>query len=586
MSSYFQNPVRIGLLDFLKNSVNSQLIVPIYQRNYTWTEQKEVEQYLQDLKTILISGSTNHFLGIIIYLDIPLNFSQREFSIIDGQQRITTTFLTLYAIKAIMKQNNTKAAINNLNQYLYTNWFNEKDHKPKLKPQVADDSVYQYIVEDKIDQIENKKSQVYKNYTYILAFIKQLAKNYSLDKILNALNKLHVVSIPLSQSYDDPQKIFESINSTGMKLTVSQLIKNYLLMDLDSEKQEKYYIKYWDQIIKLLNSNEQIAENFFRLFLNIMNQKTVDQNIIYQHFVKWCNDFEKKHSRENTFEEIIKYVRYYHQIHIQKPTSLALNIQESIKDYQAIGLYSATCLLMSLFDLYSNKKLLDKELNSLIKTVNIYLIRRAFCGLDIANLYELFNSLTNKIKNNCANNCNDIELLLKSYLFNDGAQKKWNVPNDIELYNSIINANMYKNKHILRLFFDKLEHEGNNAKVDLSKLNIEHIAPRNANEKWLKALGVDKEEYLSQINRLGNLTLASITDNNKMKNDDWTKKKKILSRTKHIKINEEIRSKEQWNIDEIDKRTKSLIKSINRLFPYLKVNNNLNNKENNTNNQK
>ena len=104
MISKFQPPVRSGLLDFLKNSNGCQFVIPVYQRNYTWTAGKEVKQYLDDLKSVLIKEYPNHFLGIIIYLDTPLDFATREFSVIDGQQRLTTTFLILYAIKALMEE--------------------------------------------------------------------------------------------------------------------------------------------------------------------------------------------------------------------------------------------------------------------------------------------------------------------------------------------------------------------------------------------------------------------------------------------------------------------------------------------------
>ncbi|KEZ22705.1 DUF262 domain-containing protein [Ureaplasma diversum] len=570
MNSKFQSPVRVGLLDFLKDSINAQLIVPIYQRNYTWLEDKEVKQYLRDLEDILISNCSNHFLGIIIYLDIPLDHSKREFSIIDGQQRITTTFLTLYAIKAILKQTNNQNSNINLEPYLYTNCFINKDNQAKLKPQVADDNVYQLIVEDKIDEIDDKKSQVYKNYCYILDYIKKLVNKHSIETIINALNKLHIVCIPLSQNYDNPQKIFESINSIGMHLELSDLIKNYLLMDLDSEKQDKFYTLYWEQILRLLDHKKDKLETFFRLFLHANDNKKYDQNIIYQQFVLWCTEFEKKRNREDSFKEIIKYIKHYAQIHVQKLSTLVNELQPFINDYRQIKNDCATYLLMSFFDLFTNNKINKKQLSELIRIVNNYLIRRAFCGLDIANLYQFFSSVHSKINQQKNNSYSNIVSLLKKLLFTDNKTKNAHSPTNLELSNYITNANMYRHKNILRLFFDKLEHNENPAPVNLDNLSIEHIAPKNHSTWWLNHFNTDKDTYNPQINRLGNLTLASRVDNNKMGNNDWKSKKKILEKTKHLKINAEILKQNSWTTDQIDQRTNQLIQAIITFFSYEK----------------
>lgn len=250
MSSNVQPPSRTGLLDFLKNSSGCQFVIPVYQRNYTWTSGKEVKQYLDDLKSVMDGEYSNHFLGIIIYLDKAIDFSSREFSVIDGQQRLTTTFLILYAIRSIMKEQEAFAEIDSLDGQFLTNPFSlEANIKYKLKPLISDDNVYQYIINDKVNEIKETDSKVYKNFKYILDYVKTLNKQYGFNQILMALNKLYIVCIPLSED-DNPQKIFESINSTGVKLTAADLIRNFLLMDLKSELQEEYYRNYW---IKLEN---------------------------------------------------------------------------------------------------------------------------------------------------------------------------------------------------------------------------------------------------------------------------------------------------------------------------------------------
>lgn len=239
------------------------------------------------MKSVLIKEYSNHFLGIIIYLDTPLDFATREFSVIDGQQRLTTTFLILYAIKALMEEQGATGAINNLEGQYLTNPFASNDRiKYKLKPLVSDDDVYQFIVKDKVDQIENQESKIYKNYIYILNYIRELNKSHDYNQILLALNELYVVCIPLS-SEDNAQKIFESINATGVKLTASDLIRNFLLMDLDSEKQEEYYRDYWMELERYLSDDSRKLESFFRFYLAGKNKTLPNKNAVYKEFVNW-----------------------------------------------------------------------------------------------------------------------------------------------------------------------------------------------------------------------------------------------------------------------------------------------------------
>lgn len=209
-----QPPIKTGLLKFLRESVGSQFVIPVYQRNYTWTANKEVKQYFEDLCNVLNGKFSKHFLGILIYLDTPIDYSSREFSVIDGQQKLTTTFLILYAIKDLMKKASKNDEAEKLDTQFLTNQFVPDKLKFKLKPLVSDDEVYQQIVTNSFDEITNKTSNVYKNYCWIHNKLEDLLNKYTFNDILMSLDKLYVVCVPVSKE-DSPQKIFESINSTG-----------------------------------------------------------------------------------------------------------------------------------------------------------------------------------------------------------------------------------------------------------------------------------------------------------------------------------------------------------------------------------
>lgn len=570
MNSKFQPPFRTGLLDFLQKSTG-QFVIPVYQRNYTWSAGKEVKQYLEDLRSILVGEYSNHFLGIIIYLDTPFDYANREFSVIDGQQRLTTTFLILYAIKAIMKEQGAREAINSLEGQFLTNPFASSEKiKHKLKPLVSDDDAYQFIVKDEVDEIENQESKIYKNYIYILDYIRKLSGSFDYNQILLALNELYVVCIPLSND-DNAQKIFESINATGVKLTASDLIRNFLLMDLNSDTQEKYYQDYWIKLEKYLSNDSRKLESFFRFYLACKYKTLPNKNAVYKEFVSWYKGQEDILGREGILKDIIKYARYYFEIYRKDVNELPKELRSSISEFRKILSDMPAPLLMGFYDLYDNKKISVIQLSELILVVNNYLIRRALCEIDTSSITRLFPPLLKDVEEDCKGQYKNIVNILKKNLVFKNINNGMYVPDNRQLHDMIINSNMYKIKSTVRVFFDKLEHENNPAPVDLKELNIEHLMPQTPTKEWYEDLNVDEETYQRNVNRLGNLTLAAKFDNSKMQNKAWEYKNQILSTTSHLTINQSILKKEKWDIDEIDSRTKILIEEINRIFPYPKA---------------
>lgn len=565
--SNHQPPIRTGLLDFIQKSSGSQFVIPVYQRNYTWSANKEVKQYLDDLKSVLNGDYKNHFLGIIIYIDTPIDFSTKEFSVIDGQQRLTTTFLILYAIRYIMKETKMDDAILALDGQFLTNPFASERIKYKLKPLVADDDVYQQIINEKLDEITKKGSTIYKNFVYIYDEIKRLNKNYDLNQILTALNQLYVVCIPLSED-DNAQKIFESINATGVKLTASDLIRNFLLMDMESEMQEKYYKEYWMEIEKYLGSDSKKLESFFRLFLATKNKNLPSKNSIYNEFVKWYKIENVNLNKEEIFKEIIKYASFYNDIYYKELKEIDAGLRESIKEYRKTLLEMPAPLMMYLYDKYDQNLININQISQCISVINNYLIRRSLADLESNVISRLFPALIKDIESECNGEYTNITGILKKNLVYKNVNNSMYVPDDKQIHDLVINANMYKNKTALRIFLDKLEHDNNPAPVNLASLSIEHLMPQTPTKQWINELETSEEEYQRNLNRLGNLTLAAKSDNSKMRNNPWEYKNEILKSTSHLIINQKILEKEKWNIEEINKRTEGLICEINRLFPY------------------
>lgn len=570
-----QEPKKVGLLKFLQMSMGSQFVIPVYQRNYTWTANKEVKQYFEDLENVLNKKYDKHFLGIIIYLDTPIDYSTREFSVIDGQQRLTTTFLILYAIKNLMIAKGMKDEATKLeNQFLVNQYVPDK-LKLKLKPLVADDQVYKQIVTDQFDDITEKGSNVYKNYNWIFERIQLLLEKYDFNEILMALDKLYVVCVPVT-SNDSPQKIFESINSTGAKLVASDLIRNYILMDIPSDTQEDYYNQYWKKIEDNLTSDSKKIELFFRMFLACKIQSLPNKSEVYGEFKEWFS-FETSSGKtvEECLKEIVTYSKYYNSIYSKPLDKVDLDIRDAIKDFRNNLTEMPAPLLMEIYNLYSsideegNQLVTAKQFSEIINLVNVYLIRRSICALDTSDITRLFPTVMKDVLNDCDGKYGNIVDITKKNLVNKQRGKAAAMPTDDEIRNYLANANVYNNRVTLRVIFDKMETFNNSAPVDLSKLSVEHLMPQTPTKEWLEALEVDAETYEKNLHRLGNLTLATRSDNSKMKNKPWEYKKEILADTAHLIMNQKILAKEKWTIADIDERNKELIQQFIELYPYL-----------------
>ncbi len=573
MTTNHQPPIRTGLLDFFRNSSGCQFVIPVYQRNYTWTAGKEVKQYLEDLKSVLNEEYDNHFLGIMIYLDTPIDFSAREFSVIDGQQRLTTTFLTLYAIKELLRQQGEEGQISSLEGQFLTNPYSTAKMKYKLKPMVSDDEVYRLIVENKIDEIDNKNSNVYKNYIYIIDYLKNIiGSGKTINDILMAMNKLYVVCVPISEE-DNAQKIFESINATGVKLTASDLIRNFILMDLPSDIQEDYYANYWRKIEEYISNDSKKLELFFRMFLAVKNLSLPNKNEIYRLFVKWFKDSNK--STKEVLEEIVTYADAYFAIYKKDLQKIDSNLRDALKEYRRILSDMPAPALMEFYLLCKNGKISETVFRDMINIINTYLIRRSLCNLDTSSITRMFPTLLKDVLEECNGNYTNIIEILKKYLVAKNVVNAMYMPDDVQMKELMYNANMYNLRSTLRIVFDKIEHQDNPAPVDLNSVNVEHLMPQTPTPEWLSALEIDLDTYQKNVHRLGNLTLASKIDNSAMGNKIWEYKNKLLKETDHLRINKEILDIAKWTVAEIEKRTSKLIDKINSVYPYPEINNDL-----------
>lgn len=565
-------PIKIGLLELLYGSQGTQFVIPAYQRNYTWVANREVKQLLDDIKVVLSGERNKHFIGIMIYLETSISPFQRERSVIDGQQRLTTIFLTLYAIKELMLERSMNTEAERLENMYLVNPFNDTN-KFKLKPLVSDDAVYQQIVSRDFDSIQEKKANVYLNFFYIKNTLQELLGTYTINDILEAMNKLYIVCVPIGKD-DYPQKIFESINATGAKLTASDLIRNFILMPIQSELQDKYYDKYWKRLEQLIDSDSKKLEAFFRFFIMAKRMSLINKSAVYRAFTEWYEDNIANYGEEGVFKEIVNYASYYNAIYKAPVAFLDSALQKAVEEFRFILSDMPAPLLIELYaihkkvDANGNPCIYAKQLAEIITILNSYLMRRSLCGMDTSDITRYFPTLLKETLADCNGDYSSIVEIFKKNLVNRNKGNSQEMPDNNRLRDRIRNANMYNLRTWLGIFFRKLESENNPAPVDFSKLSIEHLMPQTATQDWYDALNTDKETYDENIHRLGNLTLAARSDNSKMSNKVWEYKNKVLASTNHLKINHEILQKEHWTLTDIEDRTQQLIAEIARLYPY------------------
>lgn len=560
-----KQPVRTSLSDFIKTSMGSQFVIPVYQRNYTWNPEKETARYMSDIENLLNKKTTNHFLGIVIYMESEISAMFRQLQIVDGQQRLTTSFIFLLALKqeALSKKNKTVADM--IDDYYLYNRHTKEEAKLRLKPTISDDDVYAKIVYGNVENCSRKEKEsiVYRNYDFILRRIRELEKHHTLLEILDTLAKIDILEFPLSET-DNAQEIFESINSTGAPLTSADLIRNYILMNHTDEVQERWYKVYW-QPLEAYYPESRKLEDFFRCYLAVKTYSLLSRRDVYEGFKEyWSNT---KQDPEEGLKDIGRFCRYMYEIY-NGPMNGKL-AEEALEDFRKNESRLPAPFLMEMAHLYATKKISEREFSAIVRLIDTYMTRRALCGNDSGALSRYFPTLLRSVMMGYhPKKKQDILTLTKVNLINYNRGKALAMPTDDQLRSQLKEINAYS-LMCIRPVLDRIEHFGSHAKVDLEDLNIEHIMPQTPNKWWKNVSGAqDEEEYTFLCNLIGNLTLCAEYDNSVVGNKDFIFKKKVLSKTNHIRMNTEILHTKHWTKKEILARCDKLTDIILKIYPY------------------
>ena len=551
---------KVNLLYFL--SQNQQLSIPIYQRKYSWTN-KECGQLLDDILRVGQSNEPNHFIGSIVYLNqeghiaSPIN----KLMIIDGQQRITTLTLLIAAIAEYLDINPDEKIMSpqNLINYYLLNDLEMGETRYKLILTQDDRNtlikIIDYLkIDDKIPFDEDDSVRIRENFE----FFRKRVTSDNIGILFNGLNKLVIIFVALEHNIDNPQLIFESLNSTGLELSQADLIRNFILMGLLPDEQKKLYNEYWHKIEILFEKNDGNFDKFIRDYLTVKTDKVPVFRNIYPDFKKFSREMEVN----DLVKDIYKYAFYFKAIAFGGEENPKL--KDSLDSLRSMGYDVTDPFMLHLYRDYKEEKLSTEDFCQIITYTESYLLRRLICSIPTPSLNKTFAGMYNQL--DTSNYLSSYKEVLRS---KDNYQR---MPDNREFAANFRLRDIYnlrsKNRDYI---FDKFENWGSKEKTNIQSYTIEHILPQNPDlsQEWRDALGENwKEIQKTYLHTIGNLTLTGY--NSTLSDRFFTEKRDIEGGFKlsAIRLNVKLQDLDTWNEHEIKKRTERLIDKAKKIWPY------------------
>ncbi len=552
----------IHLIQLLEGS-KKRFIIPVYQRNYDWKKDNCV-QLFDDLKSLVLNNKPSHFFGSIVYSAHGLN----EVVIIDGQQRITTISILMIAMVNAMKKGLCVPHDENLAEYIEESYiidkFQKENRKVRLKPFRDDCEAFDKLIySDEEDYVPDSKVTI--NYKYFYDRITQ-KQEMTMDELFHAIESLIIISIELEVEHgDNPQLIFESLNSTGLDLTEADKIRNFILMDLSPDVQEQYYDQYWNRIEKCCGDD---LDSFVRNYLTIQTGSIPTLKNVYQEFKSYTHD---KSNVETILQSMLKYALIYKQITSFKIGGDAVN--SIARRLDLLDLTVAYPFLMVFLDYANNEKLPESEVEKVLSCIEIFIFRRLICDYPTNALNKIFATLHKTVLK--AMRENDSYSSVMVYILENRRQASI-FPKNEEFTNAFVTKNIYsmkaKNKEYI---FDRLENMNSKERHEVvgcledGKYSVEHIMPQTLTPTWMAALG-DKclQIHEKWLHTIANLTLTAY--NSKYSNRPFVDKKTMEDGfiDSGLKLNQYIAGFDKWTEEELMLREENLLEKAMKLWPY------------------
>ncbi|OKB23942.1 hypothetical protein AOD82_0205960 [Helicobacter pylori] len=540
----------------MKDNQKNQLVIPIYQRLYSW-EKEQCKELWDDI--IKIGGNDKmdgHFIGSILYVLDGITHSDNALLIIDGQQRLTTITLLLTALRDHLSDEVKRKEIED--HYLI-NSDKDGDEKFRLILSESDKDTLLSLIDKNRRKPSEPSSKIVENFKLFEEWIRK--NTNQLETIFKGLEKLMIVYIALREGKDDPQLIFESMNSKGIELTQTDLIRNYIVMETETEKQEGFYNKYWRAMEEDFKQNKKLFDRFVRHYLTIKTREIPNINKVYVAFKRYQQ--ERGIETEVLLQDLQKYCGYFCRIVFKKESDKDLNKALGfLVDLEMDVIYP---LLLELYSDYSDGVLSKADFIPIIALIESYICRRAVCGLGTNSLNKVFPSFARHIQK---------DEYFKSLKVHFGyLTNNQRFPDDDEFKKLFITINFYNLKEKFRKYlFERLEKFDTNEPVNTKGLTVEHIMPQKLTEEWERDLGENFQEIHNKyLHTIGNLTLTGY--NSEYSNKSFQEKRDMEKGFKDspLRLNQGLRDLKSFGEEEIKKRANDLADLALKIWTYPKL---------------
>ena len=546
----------------------TQFVIPVFQRDYTWDAETQCAQLWRDvLRAARTGGERGHFLGSVVYIatgDSLAGFTR--WMLIDGQQRLTTLTLLLAALRDHIHDIQWTGGENDptpkrIDAYFLKNVQEEGDREQKLVLRRHDQATLRAIL-DRKELPKDPSEHLRDNYNF---FREQLSAADPAD-VYRGVGRLVIVDVALDRQTDDPQLIFESLNSTGVDLSQSDLIRNFILMRLPEKEQTELYEAYWSKIEALFQGAEWTFDAFARDYVALKTQASKQEKAseIYYAFREiFPTLIQQSGSLQQALTDMMRHARHYAAFSIGRDVTgergRALAEIRRHVDVPAI-------LVMQLLECRDHLNVLSEDdLLEALALIESYTVRRAIGGYQTRGYWQIFANLAYGI--GATKPLDDLKVALARQ------HENYRFPSDTEFERTLKEGDLY-GLRICRHLLEGLENYGTKEPTDTSSYSIEHILPQNERLRrgWREMLGEDwKEIQKTWVHRLGNLTLTGY--NSTYSDRDFDEKKTIEGgfSDSSVRLNKFVREQQVWTPKEMTKRTNDLASRALKVWPPLVV---------------
>mgnify|MGYP000845585722 CR=1 FL=1 len=528
-----------------------QYVIPSYQRPYSWRE-KECERLWKDIVKMERKKRPNHFVGSIVNIaETAMPTGVQTFMVIDGQQRMTTLSLLLMALRDFLTANPDDKSVNirQLNAEGLVNEYHDDEERYKIVPIQSDRATYKAIVDGKDKEDLPQASRLLVNYRFFMERI--AAGELTPLEINNAMKKLLIVNITLDRDHDDPQLIFESLNSTGVDLTQSDLIRNFVLMGLPVRLQAKIYKDYWSPMEVLFRYDaREDMDHFFRDYLTLVQSDIPKESQIYETFKSMVTDGQLQ--TEELCKELFRYAKLYTRMIYAKSGNADLDC--IFKEISNLRMEVAYPFLLRVYADFEDNVIQQSAFEEILRMAESYVFRRRVCEIPANSHNKTFSRLYASVKqDDYLNSVKAFFLLCEDY-------KEF--PDDATFKKAFVERNIYKlSSRGCHYVLSRLQNYGTKSPVDISNLTIEHIMPENKklSLEWKQMLGPNWEDVHTRLlHTIGNLTLTAY--NSEMSDRPFSEKMEMEGGFKQsaLKLNSFVVQCSQWTEKEINARAEEI----------------------------